>query len=317
MSFCDEYCDLFEKIYKIIIDEKNKKTFSIFLYQMEIPSVKKMYYSLILSNKENFENFILMTNRLVLQLKKHDNLKGTNIDNIIKKYLKLISETDKKDIFEPEFFDGILEILNDPNFVSSIELLFHLLSSKERCNLLINQKVDQNKLIKGANGNLEILKNIILPKTLKNPWKKEQKEAYKTFQLLNILKKERPDVLSDLGIISEPVEYIKKTDPDDVMLDYNMKFGHSNLNNMKNDNLGMIMLNMRRNNHSLYEIVDFLFPHYIKSFKMARPKQLINTNIIGTKNREYQKRNNIYGIKIFLLNNDNILSNSNCFNSFQ
>lgn len=317
MSFCDEYCDLFEKVYKIIIDEKNKKTFSIFLYQMEIPTIKKMYYSLILDNKDNFENFILITNRLVLQIKKYNNLKGTSINNIIKKYLKLISKTEKKDIFEPEFFDGILEILNDPNFVSSIELLFYLLSSKERCNLLINQKVNKSKLINRANRNLEILKNVILPKTIKNPWQKEQKEAYKTFQLLNILKKERPNILSDLGIISEPIEYFKKTDPDDVILDYNMKFGHSNLNNMKNDNLGMIMLNMRQNNHSLYEIVDFLFPHYIKSFKIVKPERFINSNIIGSKNREYQKRNNIYGIKIFLLNNENILSNSNCFNSFR
>jgi hypothetical protein len=317
ISFCDDQCDLFNNVYKIINDENNKKTFSIFLYQMEIPTIKNLYYAMIQQNKDNFENFVLMTNRLILQLKIYDNLKGTNIDKITGKYLRLVSKTSKKDIFKMEFFDGLIDILNDKNFIPSIEMLFYLLSNKKRCKLLVNEKIDKNELIKSVDGNLDILKHYILPKNMNNPWQKEQNEAYKTFQLLNILKKDKPNILNDLNIINEPIEYNEKTDPDDIVLDYNMKFGHSNINNMKNDNLGMLMLNMRKNNHSLYEIVDFLFPHYVKNFHINNQEKLMNTDIIGDRHMEYQRNNNIYGIKIFILNNGNILSNGNCFNSFR
>ena len=316
-SFCSSYCNLFKRIYEIIQKNENKKTFSIFLYQMEIPDVKEMYYTIVRNNKDNFRNFVLMTNRLILELRTYDNLKGLNISKIITKYLNLVSKTDQENIFEDDFLDGLLEIANDPNFVPSLELLFYLLSDNKRCNLIISEKIDRNELIKVVDGNLDILKHFILPEKIDNPWQKEQKEAYKTYQLLNILNRDRPNVLKDLGLLKEPIEYTGKQDPGDVVLDYNMKFGHSNLNSMKNDNLGMIMLNMRRNNHSLYEIVDFLFPHYIKNFKLRNPDRLVNTNIIGNKQREYQRNNNIYGIKVFILNNGDILSNSNCFNSFR
>jgi hypothetical protein len=323
-SFCDNYCDLLERVYGIIKKPENQKTFSIFLYQMEIPDVKKMYYTIVRNNKDNFRNFILMTNRLILELRTYDNLKGLNISKIITKYLNLVAKTGKEDIFEDEFLDGLLAIANDPNFVPSLELLFYLLSDSKRCNLIINRRIDRNELIKAVDGNLDILKHFILPDNVNNPWQKEQKEAYKTFQLLNMLDRDnkvnnkgQSDILQDLGIVKEPVEYTEKHDPEDIVLDYNMKFGHSNLNDMKNDNLGMIMLNMRRNNHSLYEIVDFLFPHYVKKFKLRSPEKLVNTNIVGNHHKEYQRNNNIYGIKIFVLNNGNIISNGNCFNSFR
>ena len=202
-----------------------------------------------------------------------------------------------------------------------------ILSNKKRCKFLVESDLRKKKLNRKyisditdiVGSNINLLKMFIYDKYEgnQNKWSHHQYDsAYIMFKILLIIQKYYEHPLKLLKIkynLSKP--YPLKQILENLQINYVLETKKNNLNGKNIKSISEFIILMKQSGFDLWFTIDFIMKNIYESYHIEE-KNIKNFNIYGNTNVEYQKSNNLLGIKIYLLCKKGFITNSNIFQNF-
>jgi hypothetical protein len=223
------------------------------------------------------------------------------------------------------FMENVPDLLKKQNIYLILKEFIYILSNKKRCKLLVEDDLRSKKLNKEyikniidiLGKNLNLIKEFIFLKYTgnNNNWGNKQYEsAYKMFKTLLIIEPFYDKPLKLLGIkysLSKPDKVEKIIE--NMEIDYVLKTKKNNLNGKDVKSISEFIILMKKSGFNLWFSINFVWNHIYTKWAIDN---IQNSNVNGNNNIEYQKSNNLLGIKIYLLCKKGFITSSNIFQNF-
>jgi len=227
------------------------------------------------------------------------------------------------------FLKHMTKFIYRKNLYAEVKELLFILSNKYSCEIILNKDLSKEncskryieKIIKLANGNMNILIKLLYPKvkSVKNYFGKiEYETAYMFFKCLKLMEKHKIDPVKGLKLD------IKLTKPkklneilEDLELNYIMKSGND-FDDKKFDvrSISEYILLLKKRGHTLWYAVNFVWNN-IYGCGDCIINEITNSNVVSMNNIELQKQNYLTAIKIYIMCREGYISNINVFQNFE
>lgn len=327
-KFCNTHHLFFKKNLDILNNKDNEIKFYRTLYTLnkdKIELLNKIFLEKITKNWVYIENYLKNLRKIVKVVKSSGNLKDFEIEKMIDEYLSL--EKNMKN--SGTFLKHMTKFIYRKNLYAEVKELLFILSNKYSCEIILNKDLSKEncskryieKIIKLANGNMNILIKLLYPKvkSVKNYFGKiEYETAYMFFKCLKLMEKHKIDPVKGLKLD------IKLTKPkklneilEDLELNYIMKSGND-FDDKKFDvrSISEYILLLKKRGHTLWYAVNFVWNN-IYGCGDCIINEITNSNVVSMNNIELQKQNYLTAIKIYIMCREGYISNINVFQNFE
>ena len=327
-KFCNTHHLFFKKNLDILNNKDNEIKFYRTLYTLnkdKIELLNKIFLEKITKNWGKIQNYLKNLRKIVKVVKTSGNLKDFEIERMIDEYLSL-----EKKMKSPEtFLKHITKFIYRKNLYAEVKELLFILSNKHSCEIILNKDLSKEKcskryiekIIKLANGNINILIKLLYPKvkSVKNYFGKiEYETAYMFFKCLKLMEKHKIDPIKGLKLdvkLTKPKKL--KEILEDLDLNYIMESGND-FDDKKFDvrSISEYILLLKKRGHTLWYAVNFVWNN-IYGCGDCIVNEITNSNVVSMNNIELQKQNYLTAIKIYIMCRESYISNINVFQNFE
>lgn len=317
-NFCEENNKQFKQIHVFLSNPRNIIILMNSLKMMSHPKVYPLLVDEIKKNKKSIHN-ILKDFKTIMSFYKSNNLVlKSEVGHFILYYEYNLSKVKIKN--DKDYVDFLIKIINYPKLISLLKEIFYILSDYRLCiyymtpNIKFRNTNKENidEFVKKFHNNQNMFFSIVsghYPGS-NSPWGKYYNGVYACFESLNILKKYYKDPLKSIKI---EFKYKKKNNKDEIINKI------SNIYNIKLKkvekilNITNFIILMKRLKYDMFEVVNTLFDIV---YEKNTFKNIQNCYISDSKKLFNQKKSYYLGVKIFILVNNEYISNVNCFQNF-
>ena len=316
-------CNYYNNLYNLLIS--NEEYIINYIQLFKIKKVKNKIQLLINEKWDLILEHINIFDNIIIELKKNKNLKKSLIGNLIKEYDKIKKNIRNKN----NFYENILKFIDRENFYNEIKQILFILSNNKRCNLLVydrerHSKISKKyieKLLEKFKKDLNLLKSYLIRDIIKLNWGLDCRELQKMYYLLHLINEKYKNPLIIFNVkysYKKKYKNIKKRD-----IEYNkdliktlltesvLKYNKGDTNLISIDNISSLILHLKKT-LSIWEIIDLIFDEIFE----INLKNIQDSIIYKHNNIEYQRNNNRYAFKLFILVKHNLINNINIFQGF-
>lgn len=318
LQFCENNNKLFKKIYLFLDNPKNMQLTLYYIRLLHHPKAKPLVLKQLKEHKsvlkKMLENF-----RVILSFYKENNkILKSEIGHFIMYYEYHLSKT--KMNCNNDNLQFFYTLLAYPKLFSLLKNIFYILSDYRACLYFASPHISIQKsnitkiqpIIQKFRSNQTMLFSMItgLYPGDNCPWGTPYYTgAYNCFESLLQLKKIYKHPLKELKI---EFKYKKKHLKIHSKLEelYNVKMNQK----QKVNNSTQFIIFMKKLGYDLYQVVDIVFEMV---YEKPSFKNIQDCYILDTKKIYHQKKNYVYGVKIYLLVENGFINNMNCFDHFR
>jgi hypothetical protein len=318
LHFCETNNKLFKKIYLFLNNPKNMQLTMYYIRLLHHPKAKPLVLEQLKEHKKEIKS-MLENFRVILSFYKQNNkILKSDIGHFIMYYEYHLNKT--KMNCDKDYLQFFYTLLAYPKLFSLLKNIFYILSDYRACLYFASPHISMNKsnlntiqpIIQKFRSNQTMLFSMItgLYPGDNCPWGSPfYTGAYNCFESLIQLKKFYKQPLKELKI---EFKYKKKNLKIHQKIEqlYNVKLNQK----QKVNNSTQFIIFMKKLGYDLYQVVDALFEMV---YEKPIFKNIQDCFIVDAKKIYHQKKNYEYGIKIFLLVENDLINNINCFDHFR
>jgi hypothetical protein len=334
-NFCEEHNKEFKIYYKYLNNPYNIHIIFYYLNKINDERIQKFILNLIKKNKKYVLEQIERINIIVSFYEQNDLINKSDIGKFFTYYKKNIKDINiKKDDDLLKLFNKMIEY---DNLIIVLKECFYIFSEYRSCIYFLTPSINFNiygeqkksvlkKVIHNFKNNFNTLTQVISKIYLgdNNPWSSVcYSSAYAIFDTLNIIKKYYKNPLAECDIIFKVSKKIdKKNIIKNLCIEYNktkLKNSYINLINENNiKNVSHFIIILKKLGYDLWYVIPLIFNTFFIKYKLYKKGMdgIPESPIFGHKNIYYQKNNYLLGIQIFILLQENLITNSNILQNF-
>lgn len=321
----DNFCEDNNKIFKKInIFLNNPKNILILINTLKIfshPKADAIILQELKKNKLVIHKMLKNFNIVMEYYKSNNSILKSDVGHFILYYEYNLSKIKVKN--DKDYLVFFHKLINYPKIISLLKEIFYILSDYRSCIYFMTPNIKFrnsdyetiNEFVGKFYNNQKMCFSIIsgyYPSD-KSPWGDFYTGAYSSFESLMILNKYYKEQTKTLKALKIDFKYKKINNKTQILKKM------SNIYNIKLQKLEKVMnitnyiIFMKKLKYDMHEVINSIFDMIYEgaSFKNIQKCYIINGIKIFN-----QKKNYELGIKIYILVNNNYISNVNCFENF-
>jgi hypothetical protein len=336
-DFCDKYNKDFKKYYNYLNNPLYTPVIYSYLYTIHSEKMKEYIKSRIKKEKKYIKEKLEIVNNIILFYKQNNLINKSDIGKFLTYYENCVQKKDLNDI--NDLFNLFYELINYDNIINVLKECFYIFSNYRSCIYFLTPKINFNipnsknkillkNIIKTFNDNLYSLIQIISKTYIgdKNPFGSPYYSIiYGMFDTLNIIKKYFSNPLKECNIDFKSIKISNKKDIiKNLCIEYNSKKLKDNkldykINDKNINTISQFILILKRIGYDLWFVIPLVFNTIFKKYTLKYKKKNdlnIDAPILNHTKIYYQKKNIEIGVKMFILVQENYITNTNIFQNF-
>lgn len=338
-NFCEEYNKEFQTYYNYLNNPSYIYILYYYLNKIYDERIRSHILNLIKKNKKDIIDKLNKIDIIILYYSQNNLINKSDIGKFFnyyincKKGINLKKDNDLLKLFYKMIeYDDLIKVLRECFYIfSNYRACIYFITPSINFNIYDHKNKDiLKKVIKNFNDNYNTFTQIVSKIYLgdSNPFgSPSYSSAYAMFQTLNILKKYFKDPLSECDIIFKVTkkidkkdiiknlckEYLKNKLNDSLVEDLLKRFNENNLSNVTH-----FIIILKKLGYDLWYVIPLVFNTIFINYKLYKKgsDKIPDSLVIGHDNIYYQQTNYLLGIQIFILIQENLITNFNILQNF-